>query len=58
MGGVTTVSLLDEQQSGSSPLIGDVLAVFAAIAYGAYTVFIRKKIPDEKQVSMPMFFEF
>jgi len=52
------VSLLDEQQSGPNPLIGDALAVFSAIGYGAYTVFIRKKIPDEKRVSMPMFFGF
>jgi solute carrier family 35 protein F5 len=58
LGGVALVTVSDEETAGVKPLLGDALAVFGALSYGAYTVFLAKKIPNERQVSMPMFFGF
>lgn len=41
---------------GRLPLLGDALALVGAFSYGAYTTYLAKRIPNEKIVSMPMFF--
>ena len=53
----------DDDHRGSFPVkslaqlaIGDILAVLAAIMYGIYSVFMKKRIADESVVNMPLFF--
>jgi solute carrier family 35 protein F5 len=53
----------DDDHRGSFPLksftelaVGDVLAILAAIMYGIYSVFMKKRIADESVVNMPLFF--
>jgi solute carrier family 35 protein F5 len=36
--------------------VGDALALLTAIIYGIYSVFMKKRIPDESAVNMPLFF--
>jgi solute carrier family 35, member F5 len=60
-GGVIMVSLVDsssppDQLEANTEIVGDVLALLSAIAYGLYSVLLKKLIPDERQVSTPMFF--
>ena len=38
--------------------IGDALALGSAVLYGLYTVYMKKKVGDEGQVDMLMFFGF
>lgn len=42
----------------TSPLIGDLLALFGALFYGCYTTFVKLKIGDESRIHMPTFFGF
>jgi solute carrier family 35 protein F5 len=53
----------DDADRGSFPkktaaelAIGDTLALIAAMAYGIYAVFLKKRIGDESRVDMPLFF--
>ena len=53
----------DDKHRGSFPVksfaeiaIGDILALLAAIMYGIYSVFMKKRIADESAVNMPLFF--
>lgn len=53
----------DDDHRGSFPVktlaemaVGDVLALLAAIMYGIYSVFMKKRIADESVVNMPLFF--
>lgn len=36
--------------------IGDAMALFSALLYGLYAVFMKKRIGDESRVNMPLFF--
>jgi len=36
--------------------IGDGMALFSALLYGVYAVFMKKRIGDESRVNMPLFF--
>eukprot|EP00029_Vermamoeba_vermiformis_P000174 TRINITY_DN10192_c0_g1_i1.p1 TRINITY_DN10192_c0_g1~~TRINITY_DN10192_c0_g1_i1.p1 ORF type:complete len:365 (-),score=67.87 TRINITY_DN10192_c0_g1_i1:30-1124(-) len=55
--GVALVTLVDTQQ-GTSSIIGDVVAMGSAVFYGLYVSLLRKKVKNEQQVPMPMFFGF
>lgn len=53
----------DDDHRGSFPqksfrevAVGDILALLAAVMYGIYAVFMKKRIPDESAVNMPLFF--
>ena len=53
----------DDNHRGSFPVksfaelaVGDVLAILAALMYGIYSVFMKKRIADESAVNMPLFF--
>ncbi|OQR88480.1 Drug/Metabolite Transporter (DMT) Superfamily [Thraustotheca clavata] len=46
----------DTNGSGQDNVWGDILALFAAFMYGAYTTAIRWCIPDESKVSLGLFF--
>jgi solute carrier family 35 protein F5 len=49
------VTLVDTQQ-GTASIIGDVVAMGSAVFYGLYVSLLRKKVKNEQQVPMPMFF--
>eukprot|EP00761_Pharyngomonas_kirbyi_P009773 gb/GECH01009791.1/.p1 GENE.gb/GECH01009791.1/~~gb/GECH01009791.1/.p1 ORF type:complete len:489 (+),score=116.15 gb/GECH01009791.1/:1-1467(+) len=53
--GVVLVSFSDHSD-GNDQLIGDILALSSAFMYAVYTVVLKKQIPHERQLSMPMFF--
>jgi len=55
--GVAIVSYKDTKIS-TSTLVGDLLGLFSALCYGAYTVFLKKKIKNEKKANMPLFFGY
>jgi solute carrier family 35 protein F5 len=55
--GVALVTLVDTQQ-GTASIIGDVVAMGSAVFYGLYVSLLRKKVRNEQQVPMPMFFGF
>ncbi|CAK4034065.1 related to integral membrane [Lecanosticta acicola] len=53
----------DEEHRGDFPekspkeiAIGDFMAFLSAVFYGLYAVFMKKRIPDETRVDMPVFF--
>ena len=53
----------DDDHRGSFPekslreiAVGDVLAFLAAVIYGIYAVFMKKRIADESVINMPLFF--
>lgn len=53
----------DDEHRGDFPrkslrqiAVGDGLALLSAVLYGVYSVFMKKRIPSEDQVSMPLFF--
>lgn len=53
----------DDEHRGDFPektlheiAIGDCLAFLSAVMYGLYAVFMKKRIPDETRVDMPLFF--
>ncbi|KNC82565.1 hypothetical protein SARC_05139 [Sphaeroforma arctica JP610] len=60
--GVGFVSLSDthksEDMGGQRKLQGDVIALISAAFYGAYLVFLEKKIGNEERCNMMMFFGF
>jgi len=60
VGGVVVINLdtVETGGSGKFPILGNSLALFSSIAYGAYTVYIDYKIKDVKKVSMARFFGF
>lgn len=47
------MSITDNEDKGKQPLMGDILALVSAVAYGVYTVYLRKAT-DGKNVSMAM----
>lgn len=49
------MTLVDTQQ-GTASIIGDVIAMGSAVFYGLYVSLLRKKVQNEEQVPMPMFF--
>ncbi|KAK5137279.1 hypothetical protein LTR08_000249 [Meristemomyces frigidus] len=66
---ISTVDLsgnnTDDEHRGDFPAkslrdvaIGDALALFSAVMYGGYAVFMKKRISDESRVNMPIFFGF
>jgi solute carrier family 35 protein F5 len=57
-GGVCLVAVADEEADGQETLLGDALALLGACCYGLYTTFLRREIPDERLIRMPMFFGF
>eukprot|EP01127_Copromyxa_protea_P000041 TRINITY_DN10036_c0_g1_i2.p1 TRINITY_DN10036_c0_g1~~TRINITY_DN10036_c0_g1_i2.p1 ORF type:complete len:367 (-),score=58.49 TRINITY_DN10036_c0_g1_i2:23-1123(-) len=57
IGGVSLVSITDNEDQGTQPLMGDGLALASAMAYGVYTVYLRKST-DGKEVSMAMMLGF
>lgn len=36
--------------------LGDAMAIFSAILYGAYAVLMKKRIGNEERINMPLFF--
>lgn len=53
----------DDEHRGAFPektpreiVIGDVLAIFGAVLYGIYAVFLKVRIGDESRIDMPIFF--
>lgn len=70
LGGIVLISTIDlsgessdDGHRGSFPAksfaetaAGDVLALLAAIIYGIYSVFMKKRIADESVIDMPLFF--
>ncbi|KAH7883694.1 hypothetical protein F5I97DRAFT_1894873 [Phlebopus sp. FC_14] len=70
-GGVVLVSLSDSSSSqvpvGSSfnteainllPVIGDILALFSALFYAIYLIFLKVQIKEESRIDMQLFFGF
>lgn len=55
------MSLSDSKGSkgkrGESEIVGDLLALFSAVMYACYVIYLKKKLKEEK-VFMPMFFGF
>lgn len=49
---------LSDSDAKSSKVVGDVLTLFSAFAYGCYMILLKVKIGDEKRVHMAMFFGF
>eukprot|EP01130_Rhizamoeba_saxonica_P004774 TRINITY_DN1941_c0_g1_i1.p2 TRINITY_DN1941_c0_g1~~TRINITY_DN1941_c0_g1_i1.p2 ORF type:complete len:180 (-),score=23.37 TRINITY_DN1941_c0_g1_i1:60-599(-) len=52
------ISVVDNGDTGTKPMLGDILAILGAISCGIYSILIVKLIPNEKAVPMPMFFGF
>ena len=44
------------EKSSKEIAIGDFMAFLSAVFYGLYAVFMKKRIPDETRVDMPIFF--
>ena len=60
IGGVTLVSLEDQKGDGGDggdSILGDVIALFSAVAYAVYTVLLRLRVKDD-EVHLAMFFGF
>eukprot|EP00762_Andalucia_godoyi_P007702 ANDGO_07915.mRNA.1 putative vacuolar membrane protein YML018C len=56
--GVCFIALADEESRGGESILGDMLAFCGAFCYGLYTTVLRREIPDERAVRMPMFLGF
>ena len=39
-------------------IYGDLIALLGAMVYACYAIYLRVRIPDERALSMPMFFGF
>lgn len=50
------MSIQDVSEQATNVIIGDTLALIGALCYAFYTLLLKKLIPDEKLISMPMFF--
>eukprot|EP01062_Namystynia_karyoxenos_P056070 TRINITY_DN47025_c0_g1_i1.p1 TRINITY_DN47025_c0_g1~~TRINITY_DN47025_c0_g1_i1.p1 ORF type:complete len:433 (+),score=109.14 TRINITY_DN47025_c0_g1_i1:89-1387(+) len=58
-GGERSANAAPHQEDGSSDAWGgDLLALGSAFAYGMYTVLLKKKLPEDSEVSMPVLFGF
>lgn len=62
-GGATTIALSDSNvtnETAKHRLLGDLLTLVSAIAYGAYSTFLKIKIPEEyeQHFDMGLFFGF
>lgn len=55
IGGVVLVALSDANE-GTDTLFGNMLTLISAFMYGVYTSFMKKNIPDDSDISVPMFF--
>lgn len=70
LAGIALISTVDisgdnDKNRGSFPhktphqvAVGDVLALASAVLYGFYTIFMKKKVGREANLSMPLFFGF
>lgn len=57
MAGASVVSLASTGGDGTqNTLGGDALCLFAGFMYGVYCVALRRLLPDDDEVSMPLFF--
>mmetsp|Transcript_33938 Transcript_33938/g.44777 ORF Transcript_33938/g.44777 Transcript_33938/m.44777 type:complete len:372 (-) Transcript_33938:305-1420(-) len=56
MGGTIAVTYADEEDSGKDSVWGDLICLFAAFMYAAYTTVLRHKAPNDEAVSMPVVF--
>ena len=56
LAGVVVVSSVDFDGSGN--IFADLMALVGAMIYACYAIYLRVKIPDERALSMPMFFGF
>ena len=61
--GGNALTALNDAQTGSdasaqASVAGDIICIFSAVMYGAYSVAIRRAVPDEREVSLPLFFGF
>jgi len=56
--GVTFVTSFDGSSKEGESQWGDMLALISAFFFGAYSVLLKMKIPDENTVHLPMFFGF
>ena len=70
LGGIILISSVDlsgksadDEHRGDFPekslkeiAIGDALAFMSAVMYGVYSVLMKKRIPSEEQINMPLFF--
>ncbi|KAJ3444030.1 solute carrier family 35 member f5 [Anaeramoeba flamelloides] len=57
-GGVLMVGLSDRKGSGKHEFFGDIISLFSSMVYGVYISLLKKLIPDEKLLSVPMLFGF
>mmetsp|Transcript_1461 Transcript_1461/g.3263 ORF Transcript_1461/g.3263 Transcript_1461/m.3263 type:complete len:409 (-) Transcript_1461:53-1279(-) len=57
-GGVTLVTENDGSSHDHTSMVGDLLALAGAVLFGCYSVLLKRLIPDETLVNMPMFFGF
>ena len=57
-GGIFIVCWTDPNRGSSTINIGDLYAIVGAILYAGYLVLIRKKVGDDRQLDMPLFFGF
>ena len=63
-GGMVLVGLSDSSDPGSpdasvaDALVGDLLALISACTYASYAILMKRMIPDERRVSVFMFFGF
>eukprot|EP00052_Salpingoeca_macrocollata_P006852 m.56284 g.56284 ORF g.56284 m.56284 type:complete len:384 (-) comp15697_c0_seq2:92-1243(-) len=58
VGGVVLVSVSDaESDSGNNTATGDIIAIFSALMYACYLVFLRRKT-GERDIDMPLFLGF
>ena len=58
LGGVLVVvlaSISDEKRDDRDLMVGNVLALFSAVFYGAYITLLKKRIGDENNVNMYLF---
>lgn len=72
LAGIAIISSIDmtkqdknDENRGSFPFktrtevaIGDALALLSALAYGFYSVYMKKSMVDESRINMPLFFGF
>ncbi|GAB7347154.1 hypothetical protein MBLNU459_g3273t1 [Dothideomycetes sp. NU459] len=68
LAGIALISTVDlsgsnDESRGSFPhktvrqiALGDAMALVSAVLYGAYAVMMKKRIGDERRISMPLFF--
>ncbi|XP_031564696.1 solute carrier family 35 member F5-like [Actinia tenebrosa] len=56
--GITMVILSDTKSTKAEVNYGAIWALASAFLYACYLVFLKKKVPDESKIDIPMFFGF